>query len=341
MEFTTTRGGYRYSTSVGGPTTGRGGNMFILDDMLKAEDALSDSRRSAPNDWFDGTLYSRLDDKRNDVIILTMQRLHLDDLAGHVLRKEPWVHLNLPAIAEEEHRVQVGPDEFYVRQVGDLLDATREPLDVLERLKAGMTSFQFSAQYQQCPIPLEGEIIKWEWFPRYDETPRREAGDQVVQSWDTASKADEINDYSVCTTFLIKGDQFFVLDVLRERLNFPDLKRRVTEQALRFGADAILIEDKGSGTSLIQELSRERPPGVMKPIAIMPEGDKVTRMGAASFRIESKQVYLPRRADWLEELRNELLQFPFGSYDDQVDSLSQCLNWFNQRRRGTLRQIQL
>ena len=104
MDFMTTRGGYRYSTSVGGTLTGRGGNMLIIDDPIKAEDAMSDARRSAVNDWFGSTAYSRLDSKRNDVIILIMQRLHLDDLAGYVMQSEPWVHLNLPAIAEVEER---------------------------------------------------------------------------------------------------------------------------------------------------------------------------------------------------------------------------------------------
>jgi predicted phage terminase large subunit-like protein len=334
LNFLTTRQGYRYATSVGGTLTGRGGNLIIIDDPIKPEDALSEVKRSAVNEWFDRTLYSRLDDKRNDTIILIMQRLHVEDLAGYVTQKEPWVQLRLPALAEVEQTVALGPEEHYTRKVGEVLHQAREPKAVLDQLKLALGSFNFSAQYQQCPIPLEGEIIHWEWFRFYDELPPRVAADRIVQSWDTASKAAEISDYSVGTTWLMKGNDFYLIDVLRERLSYPDLKRRVMEHAYRFGANSIIIEDKGSGTALLQDLRRERDPHIPYPIAFQPEVDKVTRMHAQSARIEAGHVLLPRRAEWLDEFRSELLQFPNGRYDDQVDSLSQFLNWFDQRQRN-------
>ena len=334
LNFVTTRHGYRYSTSVGGTLTGRGGNLVIIDDAIKPEDAISEATRSGVNEWFEHTLYSRLDDKRQDVIILIMQRLHVEDLVGYVLPKEPWVHLNLPAIAEVEQRIPIGPDEIYTRKVGEVLHEAREPRLVLDRLRLALGSFNFSAQYQQCPVPLEGEIIKWDWFRFYDELPVREASDRIIQSWDTASKAEEISDFSVCTTWLIQGNHYYLLDVLRERLTYPDLKRRVVDQALRFNAHTIVIEDKGSGMSLIQDLERENVAGVPNPIAFTPETDKVTRMHAQSAKIEAGQVYLPRRAEWLEDFRTELLQFPKGRYNDQVDSLSQFLTWLEQRNRN-------
>src|SRR6202035_4256090 len=133
--FLTTNQGFRYSTSVGGTLTGRGGNLIIVDDPIKPEDALSDAKRSSVNEWFDRTLYSRLDDKRNDVIILIMQRLHIDDLTGHVLGKEPWVHLNLPAIAETEQSIQIGPNRFHTQRPGELLHEARESKADLDRIK--------------------------------------------------------------------------------------------------------------------------------------------------------------------------------------------------------------
>ena len=160
MNFVTTRHGYRYSTSIGGTLTGRGGNILIIDDPLKTEDAFSEARRSAVVPWYDCTLYSRLDNKREDVIILIMQRLHLEDLAGHVLLQEPWVHVNLPAIAESDEHIPIGPNETYLRKIGELLDQRRETEEVLARTKASLGSYNFSAQYQQRPVPLEGEIIK-------------------------------------------------------------------------------------------------------------------------------------------------------------------------------------
>jgi hypothetical protein len=162
LNFVTTRHGFRYSTSVGGTLTGRGGNFMIIDDPIKPEDAMSDSRRSAVNEWFDRTLYSRLDNKRKDVIILIMQRLHIDDLTGHVLGKEPWVHLNIPAIAEAEQRIRLAPNRLYSRRLGELLHEARESKADLARIRATIGSFNFSAQYQQRPIPLEGEIVRWE-----------------------------------------------------------------------------------------------------------------------------------------------------------------------------------
>ena len=130
MNFVTTRHGYRYSTSVGGTLTGRGGNILIIDDPLKSDDAFSEAKRSAVNEWFDGTLYSRLDDKREGVIILIMQRLHLEDLAGHVLRREPWVHLNLPAIAEIDEQIPIWPNKIYLRTSVICLHPEREPNEV-------------------------------------------------------------------------------------------------------------------------------------------------------------------------------------------------------------------
>jgi predicted phage terminase large subunit-like protein len=333
LNFVTTRHGYRYSTSVGGTLTGRGGNMVIIDDAIKPEEAMSDNRRSAVNEWFDRTLYSRLDDKRGDVIILIMQRLHIDDLAGYLLGKEPWVHLNLPAIAETEERIPIGENKFHIRHPGELLHEARESRADLDRIKTTIGSFNFSAQYQQCPIPVEGEIIKWEWFQFYDELPRREAGDRIVQSWDTASKAEEFSDYSVCTTWLIKEGDYYLIDLLREKLNYPTLKRRLVEYASAFRADSIIIEDAGSGMALIQELRSEGNPGVHYPIAFKPDGDKVTRVHTQSAKIEAGHVRLPRKAEWLDDLRAELMQFPHGRYDDQVDSISQLLNWVEQRRR--------
>src|ERR1019366_5758317 len=127
LNFVTTRHGYRYSTSVGGTLTGRGGNTIIVDDPLKPEDAMSTATRSAVNEWFDRTLYSRLDDKRSDAIIVIMQRLHLEDLVGYLLPKGPWVHLSLPAIAEVEQRILIGPDKVYTRKEGEVLHKAREP----------------------------------------------------------------------------------------------------------------------------------------------------------------------------------------------------------------------
>jgi predicted phage terminase large subunit-like protein len=324
LEVMTTHQGFRLATSVGGTLTGRGGNLILIDDPMKPEEAMSESSREAAKRWYDGTLYSRLDDKAEDSIVIIMQRLHVDDLVGHVLEQEPWVHLDLPAIAEAPQRVQVGPGRYIHRAPGDLLHAERESKTALDAIKATLGSYNFSSQYQQRPVPAGGALIKWRWFGKYREPPAPGRLDRVIQSWDTASKAGEINDFSVCTTWRERGSSYHLIDVVRARLEYPDLKRRVLAEAVRHHAQVVLIEDKGSGTHLIQDLRQD---GLIRPIAILPEGDKVTRMAAQTAKIEAGHVLLPEQASWLQDFQTEILQFPNGRHDDQVDSLSQFLAW--------------
>jgi predicted phage terminase large subunit-like protein len=329
--FVTTKQGYRYATSVGGSLTGFGGNIIIIDDLLKPDDALSDTKRAAVDDWFNGTLYSRSDDKRDGVIILIMQRLHIDDLVGHVLQQERWVQLKLPAIAEEQERIEIGEHEIHTRQVGDLLHPERESTRELDRMKVVLGSQNFSAQYQQNPVPLEGGLIKWSWFQPYDRIP--ETIDSVIQSWDTAAKPGESNDYSVCTTWLTDGNHYYLKDILRQRLNCPDLKKMLINHALLHQADTIIIEDTGSGTALIQELQQDRGLRTPVPIGFKPKGDKLTRMCAQSAKIEAGQVLIPVTAGWLGEFQTEVLRFPRGRHDDQIDSMSQFLAWQSEREK--------
>ena len=338
-EFETTARGYRLGTSVGGTLTGRGGNLIIIDDPLKPAEAMSETKRTAANEWFDTTLSSRLDSKTDGVIALIMQRLHVDDLVGHVLEKgPPWTHLNLPAIADSPQQIALGNGRTYRREVDEVLHPEREPIDVLEELKASMGSQGFSAQYQQEPVPAGGALIKRDWFRSYARTPERRPGDRIVQSWDTASKASKTNDFSVCTTWLIRDADYYLLDVLRARLEYPELRRRILAHAEVHGATAVLIEDASSGAALIQDLKHE---GKLRPIAIRPEGDKIVRLEAQSAVIEAGHVLLPETAPWLGDFQLEILAFPHDRYDDQVDSLSQFLTWAAAHRPHPLTPIRL
>jgi predicted phage terminase large subunit-like protein len=330
-EFETTARGYRLGTSVGGTLTGRGGNLILIDDPLKPAEALSETKRAAVAEWYDSTLSSRLDSKTRDAIVLIMQRLHVGDLVGHVLeRGEHWEHLNLPAVAEEEQEIPLGGDRVYRRSIGELLHPEREPQAVLDELKAAMGSQSFSAQYQQAPVPPGGALIRSDWFRRYAREPKRERGDRIVQSWDTASKTSATNDFSACTTWLMRGADYYLLDVLRERLEFPDLRRRIIAHAEAYEATAVLIEDAASGTPLIQEL---RSKGPLRPIPIRPERDKLVRLEGQSAVIEAGHVLLPEAAPWLGDFQVEVLAFPYGRYDDQVDSVSQFLAWAARQHR--------
>lgn len=332
QEIATVQKGGRLATSVGGTLTGLGGNILIIDDAMKAGDANSKAAREAAKVWLDGTALSRLNNKNEDVIILIMQRLHIDDLVGHVLGRAGWEHLNLPAIAEVSQRIAIGPGQFHVRAAGDVLHPDREARAKLDAMKAELGSILFSAQYQQAPVPPSGNIIQRAWLKFYREPPRRLASDRVVQSWDTAMKPDEMNDYSVGTTWLVRGSDYYLLDLVRERLAYPDLKRRIIAEAQRHQAYPVLIEDKASG-SIIQDLQRGGP---VRPIPFKPEGDKIMRMSAQSAKFEAGQVHLPENAPWLGDLVTELMAFPDGRYDDQVDSIAQFLAWIDWGKRHTL-----
>jgi predicted phage terminase large subunit-like protein len=337
-EFETTGRGYRLGTSVGGTLTGRGGNLIVIDDPIKPGDAMSETRREAVKQWYDATLSSRLDSKTEDAIILIMQRLHIDDLVGHVLAKgEAWTHLDLPAIAEVQQVIAIGNNKVYRRAAGELLHPSREPVGVLEELKAAMGSQAFSAQYQQAPVPPGGALIRWSWFRTYKSPPGQKSVDRIVQSWDTASKAGTTNDWSVCTTWMIRGKDYYLLDVLRQRLEYPDLRRCIIAHARAQKAATVLIEDAGSGIHLIQDLKRE---GKLRPIAVRPEGEKAVRMEAQSAIIEAGHVLVPEDAPWLGDFRTEIMSFPYGRHDDQADSVSQFLAWATARQVWNMEAIQ-
>jgi predicted phage terminase large subunit-like protein len=327
FDFETTRGGGRYSASVGGALTGRGGDLIIIDDPHKPDEAQSDVRRKSVLDWYGSTLVSRCNDPVNTPVILIQQRIHENDLAGMLLDQGGWDHLNLPAIAEEAETFDLGRRGVFIREEGELLHPERLPRHLLDEYKAKLGSYVFAAQYQQRPSPIEGGIVKWAWFHAYETAPKPEGQDETVQSWDTASSAGELNDYSVCTTWLVRRPKAWLLHIWRGRLEYPDLQRKIRSMSEQMGANRVLIEQAGSGLSLIQDLKRTSN---LNAIGIVPKQDKATRLMSVSAMIEAGRVLVPMEASWLVDFRHELTLFPNARHDDQVDSLSQFLRWFDQ-----------
>ncbi len=324
-ELRTAEGGTRLATSVEGMLTGRGGNIIIVDDPLKPSEAVSESQRTGVNNWFDYTVTTRSNDKERGAIVIIMQRLHEDDLVGHLLEQGHWDVLALPAIAEEDecHEYQsLGRPQIAVRREGDALHAERESLVRIREAMSVMGSYASAAQYQQRPAPAGGGIVKTEWFRFY------EPGDspgfvKVVQSWDTASKITESSSYSVCTTWGVTRDKrIFLLDVFRARLEYPDLRRKVLELAHQFRPAEVLVEDTSAGTQLVQEL---RLQGLHQITPMKVEGGKEMRMRSQTGVIEAGAVWLPREAHWLRDYLHEMSVFPNGRHADQVDSTSQAL----------------
>jgi predicted phage terminase large subunit-like protein len=319
-DFETNAGGGRLSTSLGGVLTGRGADIIVIDDPMKADDVLSEPHRVSAKTWFFNTLMSRLNSQETGAIVLVMQRLHSADLAGELLDIGGWDELRLPAIATEDAQIAIGRGRFYDRRTGEALHTARQSIEVLERIKAS-DSRVFAAQYQQTPVPDQGNFVDPAWFRYYDTPP---VGGLVVQSWDTASKDGVGNDFSVGITAIRYQGRYYIIDVHRERMDFVKLRQVVDRLCRQYGVERLLIEDAASGMQLIQML-RSQPSHGPLPIACRPEQDKVTRFSAQASRIEAGEVVLPRTAPWLADFIAELIGFPSTRHDDQADALAQML----------------
>jgi hypothetical protein len=196
-DFATTEHGTRMATSVGGVLTGRGADLIILDDPLTPDDALSESRRTAVNEWYENTLLNRLNDKAKGCIIIIMQRLHQDDLVGHVLEQDRWEVLSFPAIAERDE-IHIIADIYGTRQfrrrAREALHPERESRATYDTIRRTIGEYNFASQYRQDPAPLGGALVKTDWLQYYEPGEEPTTFSQIAQSWDTANKSTELSD---------------------------------------------------------------------------------------------------------------------------------------------------
>ena len=257
------------------------------------------------------------------MIILVMQRVHLLDLTGYLTESsDEWTVLSLPAIAEVDEEIAIGPEKYFLRRAGAALHQEYESLATLEKLRNEVGSDVFAAQYQQSPVPPGGAMIRRQWLRYYDVAPERTYRTKVIQSWDTAAKNGAQNDWSVCTTWLIHEKHFYLLDVTRGRYEYPRLRETAAALAQRFKPSVIMIEDASTGIALAQEL-RQAGTFAVRPIPV--ERDKIGRLYVQQAKFEAGLVLFPKGARFLADLETELLTFPQGKTDDQVDSISQAL----------------
>lgn len=311
-------GGY-VAAGVGGPITGSGAHLAIIDDPIKnAEEADSATYRQKVWDWYQTTLYTRLEDRGAIVLVLT--RWHMDDLAGRLLAAQDaggdrWHVVKLPAIAEEHD--QMG------RAEGEALWPEKYGVAELERIKRAVGSRTWAALYQQRPAPAEGGILKRHWWRFYEQAP--DYADEVIQSWDLAFKDTKSSAYVVGQVWARNGADFYLIDQVRDKLSFTETVRAIETLSAKWPmAAAKLVEDKANGPAVLDSLSA-RVPGL---IPIQPHGSKEARAHAVSPFIEAGNVWLPtpQNAPWVSDFVEECAAFPAGTYADQVDAMTQALD---------------
>lgn len=323
--FSNTSRGQRIATSVGASVTGFGGDFVICDDPHNVQQAESDSVRQSAVDWWNRSMSTRLNNPSTGVRIVVMQRVHENDVAGSVISKGIYTHLNLPM--EYEPTDYVSPIGWRDPRTvdGELLWPSRYNAGKIAAFKLDLGSYAYASQFQQRPTPAEGGILKRHWFGTYNVRPH-DAG--IVQFWDTAYKTGDSNDYSVCATIAYTRTHRYLLDVYRERLEYPDLKRMAPRLAAQWRPEAVLIEDKASGQSLLQDLKRETDlPAIGVPVT----KDKVARVNEMAPAIEAGRLLLPEAAPWLEESVYELTAFPLAAHDDITDAVIGAMAWIEKR----------
>lgn len=336
----TLQGGGMFAAGVGGAITGKGWHLGIIDDPIKnAEESLSETIRAKQKDWYSSTFYTReepwSETDPDGALIIILTRWNEDDLAGWLLEQErsededDWEHWHV--VSMEAIKSEVPPEvpdtctlEPDDRAVGEALCPERRPLEKLRRIAKKIGGYFWGALFQQRPYPLEGEMIKLSWFRRYRELPTPK---MIVLSWDTASKAKELSAFSVCGVWYVTDTGFYLAYVWRDRVEMPMLKQTVIDLGHQWNAHAILIEDKSSGTGVIQLVQAEE---WLPIIPIEPDSDKLTRLAVESPAIEAGRVWIPeddRQAQWLPAFIKELISVPNAPHMDQCDMVSQFLRY--------------
>lgn len=336
-KFENLMGGYRYCFGTGGSIAGQGGDFLIIDDPLEISKANSKAERERVNYTYDNAIATRGNDPRTVKKILIMQRLHDEDLCGHVIeRGDPWELLILPAEYEGIERFHSSIGFRDPRQEkGELLWPSRFGPAELAAMKQTLSEIGAAGQLQQRPTPLLGAIFKRDWF-----AIRKESMPCVGRyfSWDTAASIEDTAAYTCGIVGELAPDyRLFIRDVWREKIEFPQLQYAVEEQARKYGGlkstvmKDIIIENKSSGIQVIQSMKQISPfaPRVMP---YTPKGDKIARAYEAAKWCEKGMVILPypdEKAPWLKAFEDELFDFPNSQYKDQVDALSQLCDYLS------------
>jgi predicted phage terminase large subunit-like protein len=323
-------GGGLWAAGVGGPITGKGFSVGVLDDPLKnQEEAFSQTIRDKQKEWYKSTFYTRGEPDAAIVIVLT--RWHEDDLAGWLLdqeRKEDepehWHIVNFEAIKEQNAiafpaTCTVEPDW---RSPGEALCPERFPLSKLLKIAAKVGAYFWNALFQQRPSPATGNIFNRNHWQYWTELPARPG--QWVLSVDASFKNKADSDFVAIQVWFKTDGRFYLVDQVRDRMSFTATVAAIRQMCNKHPKCAAkLVEDKANGSAVIDTLRLEIP-GL---IPINPTDSKVARARAVSPFVEAGNVYLPQNAPWVGDFIEEMSSFPNGANDDQVDCLSMALRY--------------
>jgi predicted phage terminase large subunit-like protein len=333
LRFENNHNGYRLASSVDGSATGEGGDIIVIDDAINAKDALSETIRNSTNDWFDNTMTTRLNDPKRGAFVLMMQRLHENDLVGHVLsRDEEWEHLCLPARYEINHPHLCKRDRR--TKDGELLWESRFGETELKRIEKLLGSYGSAGQLQQRPAPREGGMLKPEWFRILRKLPHDAF--RFVRAWDFAATEKEPGADPDWTAGLrmaaTRTGKFIITGVNRFRASPLIVDRRMLLQAAADGVETIIRipQDPGAaGKADVAHKKRKlRGYGVRgEPVS----RDKAARATPLAAAAEAGDIFLlvtgdPEQDAWIQPFLDECAVFPFGRHDDQVDAASDAYN---------------
>lgn len=331
--FANNYGGHRLARGITSGATGHTAEILIADDPMNAKKVTSDVERQTAVDSFQNQFMTRLSPPGQGAVVIVMQRLHHQDLSGIYMDDPSWDKLIIPMIYEGTDRSQTKLDWKDPRtEIGELMFPeyfTKEAID-----SYGINGSQFIAsQLQQHPVASEGSIIKHEWIKTYKELPSVK---RYSWSWDTAFKTGDKNDYSVGTLWAECEDGYYLVDMIRKKVEYTALKHLIKAAYDAHPSAEVLVEDKGSGMSLLQDLRRQSnlPVIPVSPGKDMP-GPKEERLQICAGLFEAGKVKIPESAPWRLIWTQEITEFGYQPHDDVVDSTSQYLNRVLTQRKRT------